>query len=98
MAAKLIDLTSYRRSRPGRRKLKIAKGLGILSLCDYRRLKQCGVSGDRLKGLGYPDDHLVGPDEVAEVTGETMYEQIFGFPMPITGISIMTPDKEDDEN
>jgi hypothetical protein len=63
MAAKLIDLTSYRRSRRGRRKLKIAKSRGILSLCDARRLRLCGVAGERLRGLNYPKDHLVGPDE-----------------------------------
>jgi hypothetical protein len=59
MAAKLIDLTSYRRSRRGRRKLKIAKSRGILSLCDARRLRLCGVGPDEAP-LGFmpPEENM----------------------------------------
>lgn len=46
--------------------MKIANGPGsskVLSLCDARRLKQARKSGERLQGLNYPKDHLVGYDE-----------------------------------
>lgn len=66
MGAKVISLTDYQRSRPERRRLKIAKCRDILSLCDARRLKKSKVASDRLKGLGYAYDHLVGPDEPTE--------------------------------
>jgi hypothetical protein len=69
MAAKLIALTDSRRNKPVRKKLKVAKGTDILSLCDARRLNKCKESGESLKGRGFPLDHLVGPDEPSEGFG-----------------------------
>jgi hypothetical protein len=64
VAVKHINQTPSRRRPSGRRKLKIAKGGDkVMSLCDARRLKKSKESGDKLKGRGYPDDHLVGYDE-----------------------------------
>jgi hypothetical protein len=66
MAARRIVPIGSPRSRPGRKKLRIASGPGttkVMSLCDARRLRTVAKSGERLQGLNYPKDHLVGPDE-----------------------------------
>jgi hypothetical protein len=38
-----------------------------------RRLRSARKSGDRLKGLGYPDDFGFGPDEPGEDFGTLFY-------------------------
>ena len=87
MAARRIVLTDSRRSRPVRRKLKIASGAGIpkvMNLCDARRMKKTRASGRSLQGRGYPDDHLVGPDEPGhELLGHFTGLNLFGWNMPV---------------
>ena len=96
MAARVIDLTGYRKSRYARRRLRIARGPGsdkVLSLCDARRLKKSSEAGKRLRGRNYPDDFLIGPDEDPYgLTGFTISGLNWcGFPMPVL------PPKKDDE-
>ena len=43
-----------------------APGASVISLCDYRRRRAAERSGRRLKGMGFPDDLVFGPDDRAE--------------------------------
>lgn len=63
MAAKVLDLTAYRRKRPVVKRSKSDVEADIIDLYSYRLQRIVRKSGNRLKGLGYPDDHMVGYDE-----------------------------------
>lgn len=75
MAAKVIDLTAYRKSKRGKRKSKnenVVDSNEIGDLCHQRRLKAVRKSGEALKGRNFSRDlmnQIFGPDESPEDFG-----------------------------
>lgn len=95
MPAEVINLCESRRKKPVEEKSSDADSSAeVISLCDARRLRSARKSGDRLKGLGYPDDFGFGPDEPGEDFGTLFYNLSLDNPnFPYVGDSL--PKKDD---
>lgn len=97
MSAKVTNLAEYRKKKPVEEKSSDEGCKGeVISLCDARRLKASREAGDRLKGLGFPDDHLIGPDEPGEDFGSLLLNLSLDNPnFPYEPHSSPIPKRED---
>jgi hypothetical protein len=69
MAAEVLDLTDYRKSKRGKRKLRSARKAGTAEVIDFTheaRKRDAGKHVDSFKGRGFPEDYNPGPDEPSE--------------------------------
>lgn len=79
MPAEVINLCDYRKEKPEGEKSSGEKDRGeVVSLCDRRRLKQSKPAGERLKGMGFPEDLNFGPDEPGEDFGNGLFSGLLG--------------------
>lgn len=82
MAAKLFDLTDYRRRKPVGSRSRSGREAEIFDIADARRMRAVRKSAESLKGRGFPDDLNFGPDEpdpmLDEAMEQAMMRMIFG--------------------
>lgn len=81
MAAKVFDLTDYRRKKPVGSRSKSEGKADIIDIADARRLRAARKAGATLIGRGFPTDLDFGPDEdpiLDEAMEKAMMRMIFG--------------------
>lgn len=76
----------------------------VISLCDYRKSRDAEKRSRSVRGLGFPDDFtpFKGFDDYPEdfglrgITSDRRFPFAFSFKEPIEGISLLTPDEEEE--
>jgi hypothetical protein len=73
----------------------------VISLCDYRKSRDAEKRSRNVRGLGFPDHFspFTGYDDSPEDFGlgsDKRFPFAFSFKQPIEGISLTTPDEEEE--